>query len=105
MSSIIGLPGDVGPEAAAIDTVAERRALDLQQPGGFRLVALGHLERPADQARLDPAQPIVERERRRLLHVCSFHCSQHDETLWRLPNATVMPVRISASPCGISKTR
>jgi hypothetical protein len=36
---------------AAFDAVAERRPLDLQKFGGARPIAVGMLERPANQAR------------------------------------------------------
>src|SRR3954466_14966776 len=52
-------------QAAARDAIAERRALDAEQLGGLRLVAVAHLERPRDQVRLDFAESIVERYRSR----------------------------------------
>ena len=36
-------------EAAVVDAVAERRALDLQQLCRARLVAIAHLQSPTDQ--------------------------------------------------------
>src|SRR4029079_14176057 len=50
----------IEPELA--DAVAERRAPDLQQFGGLRLVAAERLERPGDEMRLDFVQAIVERD-------------------------------------------
>src|SRR4051812_18576682 len=47
-------------EPAAVDPIAERRALDLQQLGGLRLVAVAHLERPQNEIRFELAQPVVE---------------------------------------------
>ena len=52
-------------QPAVLDAVAQRRALDLQQFGGPRLVAVARLQRPGDQVRLEIAQPIVQRDRRR----------------------------------------
>ena len=51
-------------EAAPVDAVAERGALDLQQFRRLRFVAAADFERPQDQIRLEFAQPIVERHRR-----------------------------------------
>ena len=54
-------------EAAAVDAIAERRPLDLQQLGRPRLVAAADLERPADQVRFQLADAIVERDGDRFL--------------------------------------
>src|SRR5262249_31932045 len=52
-------------EAAAVDAIAQGRALDLQQLRGLRFVAAAHLERPENEIRFELPQPIVERHRRR----------------------------------------
>src|ERR1041385_1468926 len=48
-------------ETAAIDSIAERRALDLQQPRGLRLVAASDVQGPANETGLEFPHAIVER--------------------------------------------
>src|SRR5262245_8098342 len=54
-------------EAAAVDAIAERRALDLQEFGGARLGSVAPLPGPPYEIGLEVAQPIVERDRSGLL--------------------------------------
>ena len=53
-------------EAELLDAVAQRRPLDVEKFSSLRLVAAADFQRPADQIGLDLAQPVVERDRRRV---------------------------------------
>ena len=59
-TSASGRCHELAAESAAVDAVAKRRPLDLQQLRRLGLVSAARLERPADQIRLHLADPIVE---------------------------------------------